>query len=933
MVGRRRELGVLRDVYATAASAPAAVVVLGEAGIGKSRLVREFVDELPPGRAIWGHCLQLAGEPLPFAAIEDAVHQLPGVEDADEEPTPGPAVSRQRQFERWLDRIESLGDDSGAAVLVIEDLHWADTSTLDFITYVGRSLPRRRLLLILTRRDDQLQVTPEVLESLAELVRLPHVVPVQLERLSASEASELAATVCGDAVHPTVAGRLYDRSEGNPYLLLELAAASGEVASHVQDVLLARVRGFDEDARLLIRLAAVAGVSVNDGVLWHTSGFDADRYLSAVRASVDAGVLLTEGGRYVFRHSLAREAILGQLLPLEQRRFHASLAAALEKEGAASDPMTLAAVAGHWFAAGETERAFRASLAAARQAYAAHSYAEGWHHYRRAVEALDATTPGGESISALLVEAAEGARWAGDLTAAVRLLRRGLDRIDDATEQARLHERLGRYLWEGGDSAESHSAYSAAVMLLAGQPDSPVRASVLAAQARASLTMTQYSRAADEARQAIDAARRWQARAAEGDASCTLGVVLAVLGRGDGIEHLQHALALSRESEDLEATCRAFANLAFVLEYAGRHDEACDVALDGLRVIGVHGLELGTGAALATNAAAILVARGRYDECDELLRGLLSRAPLQGQALQLYVERAASELARGRSDAAQSSLAAAAELARAADDPWVVTSLSLVQAELLLNQNCYDEARETVATSLRRLADSEEDNLRARLCRIGLRIEADRVAAMPRRTSVSAGPDHAAWLSHQLPANAPGVSPADLTAECLTAGAEHARVLRKDTWQDWHDAAEWWSRAQRPLDTAYCRLREAERAADRRLARQAAVAADQAAQLARRIGAQPILDRVAALLVRARLPNVAAAPPPAPTDGLASLGLTCRERQVLELVTRGATNREIGRELFISERTAAVHVSSLLRKLQVDNRVQAAAFVATQGQG
>jgi predicted ATPase len=163
MVGRDVELAQLIDAYRHADAYPAAVVISGEAGIGKSRLVAEFLAQLPTDRAVCGSCLQSAGQPLPFAAIEEAWQHLARITPDQAVPSPfdgaGGADSRLRQFDRWLDLIERLAGESAPAVLVIEDLQWADDSTLAFLSLVARSLPRRRVMLVLTRRDDEAPVT------------------------------------------------------------------------------------------------------------------------------------------------------------------------------------------------------------------------------------------------------------------------------------------------------------------------------------------------------------------------------------------------------------------------------------------------------------------------------------------------------------------------------------------------------------------------------------------------------------------------------------------------------------------------------------------------------------------------------------------------------------------------------------------------------
>jgi DNA-binding CsgD family transcriptional regulator/tetratricopeptide (TPR) repeat protein len=848
-------------------------------------------------------------------------------------PTPfsesGATVSRLHQFDSWLDLIERRADEDGPAVLVIEDLQWADESTLAFLTVVARSLSRRQVMLVMSRRDDEAATTHAAADALAELVRAPHVQTIAVRRLTEDQVAELTLRNWPEVVAPGAVNRLWERSQGNPYLLIELVAAGGELPSHVEEVLLTRVRRLHGDAQSLVRLAAVAGVSVDDDVLWRASSMDGDRYLAAVRAAVDGGVLLCDGGRYTFRHGLTRDALVGHLLPLELRRLHAGVAAALALEVAPENAATLAAVALHWKMAGERNRAFPAACAAARQAFAMRAYAESWQHFQWALELEDFSDLCPDRAG-LRIDAAEAARMTCDHWASVRLLRDALRHLTDPARQAHAYALLGRSLWEAGDGAESHAACQRAMELIVAWPDSPVRPLVLAAMARASAIMTLYARAADEAHEAINVARHAGLPDVEADALISLGVAVTFLGTGDGTASIRQALTILDPDKDLEATCRGYANLVFVLERQGRRDEACQVGLEGLEKVRRHGLELGAGAALATNMAAMFFNRGRYRECESLLADLLSRGPVRGQALHLYLERAGLEVARGQVAAARASLLSATELSTTADEPWVVLSLATVETELLLLEGQADEARGTVLATLQRVDASQDDEIQARLCRLGLHAEADRLTAEWVRTGTHGSLDTVIELESRIPVCEDGQHPPDTVAECRTAQVEAARARQRDSPDAWQEAAQLWRGVERPRDLAYCLLREAERSAERRMPQRAAEASDEARALAARLGAKPIVDGVDALRRRAKLSRHRPAHGNRPRQVPGAAVLTGRERQVLELIGRGATNREIGEALFISERTAAVHVSSILRKLSVDNRVQAAAMAMSQ---
>jgi DNA-binding CsgD family transcriptional regulator/tetratricopeptide (TPR) repeat protein len=922
MVGRSSDLLVMQEAMDRAGSSPTALVLSGEAGIGKSRLIDEFSSSLPDGSVAYGACMELAGEPIVFAAVKEALRHVEDreLELRSDRASSSASLNRIEQFDQWGRLLEEPDGRLPPRVLVIEDLHWADDSTLSFLSYLLRSLRRYRLMVVLTRRDDEVPRAATSDTVLAELLRLPYVVSWQLSRLTEDEAAEL--------MHGTdarTADRFYELSEGNPYLLGELVAAGGKMPGHIRDILVERVRRLSPDAQSLARVAAVAGLAVDDEILWRASPLDETRHLEALHDVVDGGLLRTEGGRYVFRHSLTREALLEGLLPFEVRRLNAAVATALEKEGGPRGAVLSARIAAHWHAAGDPDRTFEASLVAARQAYSVYAFPEAWHHYRRALDLLDqigaVAVPG-----TLQVAAADAARWAGDLSAAVSLLRRALALVSDVGERAGLHERLGRYLWDAGGHG-SHQELETATELLQTTAPIPARATVLAAQARGSMMMTRYERAADEARRALEEARRWGLQIVEADALTTLATAESGLGDSESaVTHLRQALALAQACDDFEAICRTYGNLTFVLVRAGAHEEAGQAALEGLQLLRSRGLHLGVGATLANNAASILILRGRYKEAEALLTDILSLDIPQGRSRQLYIALAELQIRLGQYAAARENLVLAAEVARL-NEPHLRVPSVVVEAELLLQEKRFDQAFEMVIEALGELEASEDEMLTADLCRLGLRIAADRAAEPSYRLS---GVDEAlSPLVDRIPTGEHDgdASGGTALAACIaTARAEERRARHTDDWECWHDAGDRWLEACQPWDVAYCRLRESEQAARRRLANHASEALGETRRIASELGAQPLLDAAEALARGARL-RVPSEEPEDTAPAPIPFGLTRREQEVCQVMAQGATNREIAAKLYISERTAAVHVSNILRKLGVQTRLEASLIV------
>jgi DNA-binding CsgD family transcriptional regulator/tetratricopeptide (TPR) repeat protein len=924
MVGRSADLRIMQDAMARAGASPTAMLISGEAGIGKSRLIHEFSSSMPAGSVAYGACMELAGEPIVFAAIKEALRH---VEDHELEPrseraSSSASLNRIEQFDQWARLLEEPDGQLPPRVLVIEDLHWADDSTLSFLSYLLRSLRRYRLMVIVTRRDDEIPRAATSDAVLAELLRLPYLISWQLSRLTEDEAGELTL-----GIDRRTAGRWYELSEGNPYLLGELVAAGGQMPGHMRDILIERVRRLSPDAQSLARVAAVAGLVIDDEILWRASPLDETHHLEALHDIVDGGVLRIEGGRYAFRHSLTREALLDGLLPFEVRRLNAAIAAALEQESGPPGAVLSARIAAHWHAAGDPDRTFQASLLAARQAYSIYAFPESWHHYRRALDLLEqigaVAVPG-----TLLVAAADAARWAGDLSSAVSLLRRALLHVSDVGERAALHERLGRYLWEAGGHG-SHKELETATELLQTTAPIPARATVLAAQARGSMMMTRYERAADEARRALEEARRWELQIVEADALTTLATAESGLGDSESaIVHLRDALALAKVCDDFETICRTYGNLTFVLVRAGAHEEAGQAALEGLQLLRSRGLHLGVGATLANNAASILILRGRYKEAEELLTDILSLDVPQGRSRQLYISLAELHLRLGQHEAARENLVLAAEVARL-NEPHLRVPSVVVEAELLLQEKRFDQAFDLVVDALGELEASEDVMLTADLCRLGLRIAADR-AAQPSRQRSNLDEELRSLVARIPEADsASDASGGTALAACLaTARAEERRARHGDDWECWHDAADRWVEACQPWDVAYCRLRESEHAARRRLAHHASDALAETTRIASELGAQPLLDAADALARGARL-RVPLEEPAETTSPANPFGLTRREQEVCEVMAQGATNREIATKLYISERTAAVHVSSILRKLGVQSRLEASLMVQT----
>ncbi|HEY6707260.1 MAG TPA: AAA family ATPase [Actinomycetota bacterium] len=434
-VGRTEELARLAAAGDRAAGGtPTTVLVGGEAGVGKTRLVGEVVAGARAAGAtvLAGGCVELGGEGVPFAPLIEALRGF--VRDLDEpglawllpgharselarllpelapvagpggtdpgsvgpalSTTPGPWSEQGRLFELFLGLLERLGEER-PAVLVVEDLHWADRSTRDLLAFLVRNLRHGRLLLLLTYRSDELHRRHPLRPFLAELDRGRRVERLELARFGPAEVAAQLAGIQGAPVPAELAERIHARSGGNAFFVEELAAAAtdGELPPSLRDTLLARIELLAEPAQRVLGVAAAAGARVDHDLLAEVADLPEPDLLSALREAVSAQVLLVDAGdgTYGFRHALVKEAVYGELLPGERTRVHARFAGALAARDIAGDPGPAAELAWHWYAAHDLERALPAAVAAGLAAERAYAFAEAQRQFERALELWDRT--------------------------------------------------------------------------------------------------------------------------------------------------------------------------------------------------------------------------------------------------------------------------------------------------------------------------------------------------------------------------------------------------------------------------------------------------------------------------------------------------------------------------------------------------------------
>ncbi|HEX2084456.1 MAG TPA: AAA family ATPase, partial [Solirubrobacteraceae bacterium] len=418
-VGREPELAELEHLLGEAADGRAHLAfVTGESGMGKTRLVDELAARATAGgaRALFGECIELGSGELPYAPIVSALRQLarrgdpvldalgPARAELAQllpelgEPTPAPradigaATPQARLFEVLLGLLERLGREA-PVLLVVEDLHWADRSTRDFLVFLSRALCRERVLVVGTYRSDELHRRHPLRPLLAELERSERARRIELRPFTREELTAQLTGILGAEPERGLVDRLFARSEGNPLFAEELLAAGrdgrGELPPTLRDALILRVEALPDAAQELLRVVA-AGQRVEHDVLREVSGIDGRALREALREAAASGLLVPdEDGRYAFRHALLREAVVDDLLPGERSELHLALAEALERrlddaDGASVDPA--AEVAHHYAEAGDRPRAFAAALRAASDAEKVHANGEAAALLERALE-------------------------------------------------------------------------------------------------------------------------------------------------------------------------------------------------------------------------------------------------------------------------------------------------------------------------------------------------------------------------------------------------------------------------------------------------------------------------------------------------------------------------------------------------------------------
>ncbi|MFF4688086.1 helix-turn-helix transcriptional regulator [Streptomyces sp. NPDC001307] len=967
LIGRDEELARLLGVLERARGGEArAVLVAGDAGVGKTRLLDEVTGRAARtgSTVVTGHCVDLGDVGLPYLPFTEILGVLaadarfasvlaahPAVErllGAGTDPAGGPD-GRLRLFEDVAGLLAELAA-VAPLLLVLEDLHWADQSSRDLLRFLlSRGVlhrpgggPERRLAVLASYRADDLHRRHPLRPLLAELVRLPAVERLELRPLPDPEVARLVRALEDRPLPEAVVRGIVARAEGNAFYAQELFAAAGAdaggVPSGLADLLLIRVEQLTETGQQVLRTAAVAGRRVEHDLLREAAGLPEEELEAALREAVGRQ-LLVPGDRdtYAFRHALTREAVYADLLPGERSRLHGAYARLLAARGRA--PETAAERAHHARESHDLPGALAACLEAADHARRLGAPAEELRHLETALD-LWPSVPAGARPSAdgiapvtLTLRASVAAVQAGDSHRAVSLTRAALAEVGEDADSA-LAARI-RYTLAGNlisvDRLQAAFRYSSeALALIPAEPPSPTWVWAAATHVEAARHLGADETALSIAHRALRVAEEL----GMADARADLLISLANLEGGgrrspEGQERLRRARELARSAGHGPVEMRALFNQAISRLEAGDLQACLPVLAEALERARRTGL-LSSPYPLGMRYLQLLVlyTLGRWDECLSTAAEAASVLPATGA----FAAGPALYAAAARGDAG------AVERAEALlEGPfnWMGTLVAgIVLTDAAALRGDPETAEERMRATLAALGDGSErrPDVTVRLAALCLTAVADRTVEARRAGDAPAlrrWADTSTELVEQARASAAQDEEGrpqgpEGQAWLARAEAEWATATSGPDPAAWEKAVAAFAYGD-VYEQARCRVRwtEALLAVERRA--EAAEQARAARATAATLGAAPLLERIDALTRRGRLTAATA------TDPAGAAPLTAREQDVLRLLARGRSNRQIGEELFISVKTASVHVSNILAKLGAASRTEAVAVAYRRG--
>ena len=933
LVGREAELDRIAGAVVSARGGTSrCLLVTGEAGIGKSRLVAEAVGSLGDALVLTGHAADMTTGEIPFGVVADTLRDLvrvagvdvllPAERDALAPLLPGSAPRRQVErvqlLSTFLDLLERLARER-LVVWVVEDLHWADSATRDLVGLAARTLPAG-LLIVATVRTDDPERTPAADAALtsyvAGLARTPGCEVLPLSRLGTDAVLRQLRELLGSHPSAEVASRVERLSDGIPFVVEELVAAAGRPElTTAAAVAAGRLGSLSPETRRLVEAAAVGDGHLRISLLEQVLDVTPEELDAALVEALRAGILTTDHERdaVAFRHTLLREATGRETGPGARRSWHRRWAEVLEDNPGvlAADPALLA-IAEHWHQARDVRRALAATVAAlpaAERVCRPDEEVALWIRVLRSfAELADAPEVAGMSLREVYGRSmivAHTSTLLGEWFAAmpVHLLAPAEQRYFALEDE--VHPK-----GEGNDSPDDVVAAVADLV-----EDDPVDPLSVAMWASLGASLKQ-----DIARGAAlcDKARRGAATL--GDVRAMILVENTDSYRAQITGDVEHAVRTTRAALDrlgdarFEGVFFLWGNLVWCETILGRHREADEAATHALAQLSRPSLVVRVWEHLVENATFTWLLTGQWHRARTLLEDSAPwweddvRSSNAHLALLDLAQHGVADIRRWHPYLRS--------LARSGAPVCTVRQVLALSAALSGDLAGMREELRPLWESDRVTLDDDQAWLTVL---VAARAEADATAAQDDE-------DRGHALAHltmiedlagrfRRYGSLGQVWPLDLAAQLDRFHGRDARPALRA-------ALEGWERIGHVPDAAVTHLSLAEQEAgrgDREAARRHLAAGR---EIAERLEAQPLLARADALVERWGI-----GPRERRTDGV----LTEREVEVLRLVAEGMTNGQIGVQLFMSPKTASVHVSHILAKLGAANRTEAAAAARRQG--
>jgi DNA-binding CsgD family transcriptional regulator/tetratricopeptide (TPR) repeat protein len=973
LVGRADEVRRLGDLVGLGDSPGGAVLLGGDAGAGKSRLLAELSEQARDcgWQVLVGHCLDFGESSLPYLPLSEAfgrlVSETPAAATTLVESSP--AIARLLPAHRLLagaeaaveptdrsslldavhDALARLGRES-PLLLIVEDVHWADQSTRDLLHFLFSRGFDAPVCLVASYRSDELHRRHPLRAALAEWNRLPFVTRLQLDPLADGDARTLV-----QALHP---GSLLDRdlqlivarAEGNPFFIEELVAAvevsRGELPTNLADLLLVRLDQLGDDARLVVRAAAVAGRRAPHDLLARGADLDEARLDTALRAAVEANVLVAVGDDgYAFRHALLAEAVYLDLLPGERVRLHAAYARAMatrQLDGTAAE------LARHALASHDLGTALHASIQAGDEAMVVGGPDEATRHYELALALLAdpqvaergrVDGDGSKPIDPvdLVLRASAAAAAAGHWFRALALAEDQLHALPDdapALDRVRLLHAVAGVALLLDTQIDVLSLTTEAVALLPDEPTA-LRARVLHTHARANADRAREEDAVRWAAKALSLAQELELPDVVADTATTLARIDKQTDDPQASEAaLVQAVADARSAGEVAAELRALCSLGSLHYSQGElaasltaYRQACERAAEKGRPWAPYGMD-----ALALTAIVAHVC-GDWQLADSTL-------DLRGQSPPEYAEALLGAV--GLQIAADRGEVEAVERIPGLRAWWRKDGLIAITSggaaidllghhgDITGANEMYDDVVATVGTLWQNMGFHARIRLSALL--LGQLATATATATVSERADLAVRGADLARAADTSTSKQQRLGP-EGRAWQARARAEHARLrwlagadppTETELVEAWRETVAAFLDFGHVHETARSRARLAAVLRATGQSTEATEEASLARQVAVRLGARPLL---------AELASLGGSDPSTTRTGrsTSSDSLTARESEVLALVAAGRSNREVAEQLFITTKTVSVHVSNILAKLGASSRTEAAALARRRG--